>query len=247
MINLTLVGGPTALLEYAGLRWLTDPTFSPPGTYEGGLTKTTAPRLTAEEVGQVNVVLLSHDHHADNLDPAGREFLPRAERVLTTVAGAERLGGNAIGLEPWSETRVGDVTVTAVPALHGPPGADPVTGPVIGFVLAGEGQDTVYVSGDNASVEVVDEIAERLSPVDVAVLFVGAVQIPARFDGAFLTLSAERAAIATELLEARAVVPVHFEGWTHFTQGLDQVRAAFAGYGLTERLVAAEPGETVTL
>jgi hypothetical protein len=29
-----LVGGPTAVLEYAGLRWLTDPSLSPPGEYE---------------------------------------------------------------------------------------------------------------------------------------------------------------------------------------------------------------------
>ncbi|HWE58780.1 MAG TPA: hypothetical protein VG228_03710 [Solirubrobacteraceae bacterium] len=42
-------------------------------------------------------------------------------------------------------------------------------------------------------------------------------------------------------------MPVHFEGWSHFTQGLLQIRAAFAGYGLTDRLVAAEPAETVTL
>lgn len=246
MINVTLVGGPTAVIEYAGLRWLTDPTFSEPGTYEG-LTKTTAPRLTAEEIGAIDVVLLSHDQHSDNLDPGGREFLPRADRVLTTTTAAERLGANAVGLEPWSEIQIGDVTVTAVPALHGPPGADPITGPVIGFVLSGEGQDTLYVSGDNASVDVVDEIAERLSPIDVAILFMGAVQLPTRFDGAFLTLSSERGAIATELLQPRAVVPVHFEGWTHFTQGLPQIRAAFAGYGLTERLRAADPGETVSV
>jgi L-ascorbate metabolism protein UlaG (beta-lactamase superfamily) len=246
VITLTLVGGPTAVIEYAGLRWLTDPTFSEPGTYEG-LTKTTAPRLTPDQVGEIDVVLLSHDHHADNLDPAGREFLPHAGRVLTTTEGAVRLGGNATALEPWSEIEIGPVTVTAVPALHGPPGAAPITGPVIGFVLSCAGEDTVYVAGDNASVDVVDEIAERLAPIDVAVLFVGAVQIPTRFDGAYLTLSSERAAIATELLEARAVVPVHFEGWTHFTQGLPQVLAAFAGYGLSERLVAVEPGETVTL
>jgi L-ascorbate metabolism protein UlaG (beta-lactamase superfamily) len=244
VIKVTVVGGPTALIEYAGLRWLTDPTFSEPGEYEN-LVKTTSPALSVDQLGQVDVVLLSHDHHPDNLDPAGRAFLPRAGRVLTTTAGAERLGANATGLEPWAEITIGDITVTAVPALHGPPGAEPVTGPVIGFILSAEGHETVYVSGDNASVDVVDEIAERFAPVDVAILFVGAVQILTRFDGAYLTLSSDRAAIATELLEPRAVVPVHFEGWTHFTQGLDQIRAAFAGYGLSERLLAAEPGETV--
>ena len=33
-LKLTLIGGPTAILEYAGLRWLTDPTFSPPGEHD---------------------------------------------------------------------------------------------------------------------------------------------------------------------------------------------------------------------
>ena len=53
VIEVTLVGGPTAVIEYAGLRWLTDPTFSEPGTYEGGLTKTTSPRLSPDEVDDV--------------------------------------------------------------------------------------------------------------------------------------------------------------------------------------------------
>jgi L-ascorbate metabolism protein UlaG (beta-lactamase superfamily) len=245
MVQLTLVGGPTALIRYGGKRWLTDPTFSPPGEYDG-LVKTTSPALSFEALAPVDAVLLSHDHHADNLDPAGRELLSGAGRVLTTSLGAERLGAGAIGLGPWAEARVDGVTVTAVPALHGPPGTEPVTGPVTGFVLEAAGEGRLYVSGDNASVDVVAQIAERLGPIEVAVLFVGAVQIAHRFAGAYLTLSSERAAIATELLGARAVIPVHFEGWTHFTQGLDQVRAAFAGYGLSDRLIAAERGQTVS-
>ena len=246
MTKVTLIGGPTAVIEYGGLRWLTDPTFSEPGTYEG-LTKTTPPALPADSLEPIDVVLLSHDQHSDNLDPAGRAFLPRAGRVLTTVLGAERLVGNAEGIEPWSAVNVDGVTVTAVPALHGPPGAEPVTGPVIGFVLARDGEEKLYVSGDNASVDVVADVAARLGPIGTAVLFAGAVQIPARFDGAYLTLSSERAAIATELLGARAVTSVHYEGWTHFTQGLDQIRAAFAGYGISDRLVAVERGQTVEL
>jgi L-ascorbate metabolism protein UlaG (beta-lactamase superfamily) len=239
-----LVGGPTAVLEYAGLRWLTEPTLSPPGEYAGGLVKTTGPAFSPADI---DVVLLSHEHHSDNLDPAGREFLPQAGRVLTTVQGAERLGGNAAGMEPWSSVEIGAVTVTAVPAQHGPSGSEPVTGPVIGFVLGREGLETVYVSGDNASRDVVREIAQRVGPVDVAVLFAGAVQVERRFDGAYLTLSADHAADAAEILGARAVVPVHFEGWTHFTQGADALRAAFAGNGIADRLALPERGETVSV
>jgi L-ascorbate metabolism protein UlaG (beta-lactamase superfamily) len=247
-----LVGGPTAVLEYAGLRWLTDPSLSPPGEYEGGLVKTAAPALDMGAIEPIDVVLLSHDQHSDNLDPGGRELLPRAGRVLTTVDGARRLGGNAKGLELWSSVEVErpegpPVTVTAVPAQHGPEGAEHITGPVIGFVLAGPGLETVYVSGDNASLDVVRAIAARVGGIDVAVLFAGGVQEPHLFDGAYLTLSSERAAEAARILGVHAVVPVHFEGWAHFTQGADALRAAFAGNGMTDRLALAEPGAAVTV
>jgi L-ascorbate metabolism protein UlaG (beta-lactamase superfamily) len=251
MNHFTLVGGPTAVFEHASLRWMTDPAFSPPGDYDH-LTKLTGPALESDAVGEIDVVLLSHDHHADNLDPAGREYLPRAGRVVTTAAGAGRLDGNAIGLEPWSSVEVqapdgSVVTVTAVPAQHGPDGSDDITGPVIGFVLASPSADTVYVSGDNASLDVVRTIAERVGTIDVAVLFAGAVQIAQRFDGAYLTLSSDRAAEAARILGARLVVPVHFEGWAHFTQGADALRAAFAGNQVTDVLRLPERGETLAL
>jgi hypothetical protein len=136
--------------------------------------------------------------------------------------------------------------VTALPAQHGPDGTDHITGPVIGFLLEADGEDRVYVSGDNASLDVVRTIAERVGDVDVAILFAGAVQLPHRFDGAYLTLSSDRAAMATKLLGVRAALPVHFEGWTHFTQGARELRAAFAGNSVSDRLVLAERGETVT-
>lgn len=252
MVELTLVGGPTAILGYSGLRWLTDPALSPPGEYEGGLVKTTGPALRTQEIEPIDVVLLSHDQHSDNLDPAGREFLTKAERLLTTSAAADRLGGNAIGLDPWSSIEVEGtdgvpVTVTGVPAQHGPDGSEPVMGPVIGFVLGGRGLETVYVSGDNASLDVVREIADRVGQVDVAVLFAGAVQVPYRFDSAYLTLSSDFAAEATKILDAETVFPVHFEGWAHFTQGEETLRASFAGCGVADRLALPGRGQKVTI
>ncbi|HEU4978199.1 MAG TPA: MBL fold metallo-hydrolase [Solirubrobacteraceae bacterium] len=252
MFEITLVGGPTALLDYGGLRWLTDPALSPPGEYEGGLVKTTGPAVAPAGIGTIDVVLLSHDQHSDNLDPAGRELLPRAGRVLTTVAAAERLGGNTTGMKPWSSIEVarpggGALTVTAVPAQHGPDGCEPVMGQVTGFVLGGEGLDVVYVSGDNASLDVVRSIAQRIGRVDVAVLFAGAVQVARRFDSAYLTLSSDFAAEAAKILGAEVVFPVHYEGWTHFTQGEDTLRASFAGCGVADRLVLPPRGETVAI
>jgi hypothetical protein len=76
-------------------------------------------------------------------------------------------------------------------------------------------------------------------------LFAGAVQLSGRFDGAYLTLSSDRAAEAAIILGARAVIPLHFEGWTHFTHGADELQAAFRGNGVANRLRLLGRGETV--
>jgi L-ascorbate metabolism protein UlaG (beta-lactamase superfamily) len=251
VLRVTLIGGPTALLEYAGLRLLTDPTFDPPGHFGEApapeVDKLAGPSLSADEVGEVDAVLLSHDHHPDNLDVSGRAYLPRAGQVLTTVVGAERLGGNAVGLEPWASTRVGAVTVTAVPAQHGPDGTEEVLGPVIGFVLTADGLPTVYVSGDNAAVDVARAIVERLGRMELAVLFAGGANLPQFFGEALLTLGSGEAVEVAKAIGARAVVPIHQEGWSHFSHAPERLRRAFEEAGLADRLVPVDPGGTVTV
>ncbi|MBB6421133.1 hypothetical protein HDC93_006764 [Streptomyces sp. AK010] len=125
------------------------------------------------------MVLLSHDEHFDNLDISGRALLAGIPLTLTTPDGSKRLGQKATGLADWESVELerpggGTVTVTGVPAIHGPGPREEVeslSGQVVGFVLDGEGLPTVYVSGDNASLEVVGQIAERFAPVDTALLF----------------------------------------------------------------------------
>jgi L-ascorbate metabolism protein UlaG (beta-lactamase superfamily) len=247
-LTVRLVGGPNALIELGGVRLLTDPTFDPPGDHPIGtrvLTKTSGPSVPADELGPVDAVLLSHDQHPDNLDGSGRALLAGVPLVLTTEQAAQRLGGRARALPSWERAAVGRVTVTAVPAQHGPDGTTHLTGPVTGFVLSGDGLPTVYVSGDNASLDVVRAVAGRTGPVDVAVLFAGAART-ALIDG-YLTLTAEDAAEAAQVLGARTVVPVHAEGWAHFTQGVDDLVAAYAARGLADRLRVLSPGEIATV
>lgn len=245
-------GGPTALFEYGGLRFMTDPTFDEPGDYprpDGRfLTKTTPSASTPADLGPIDVVLLSHDEHDDNLDHSGRALLADVPLTLTTPGGGERLGehlGNkARGLADWESVQLdrpdgGSITVTGVPAIHGPGNREdiePITGQVVGFVLTGEGLPTVYVSGDNASLDAVERIADRFAPVDTAVLFAGAPRFSALFDGEPIVLDSAQTAEAARILRARRVVPVHFEGWAHFTEGREDLVSAFAAAGLSDRL-----------
>ncbi|MEW5354267.1 MBL fold metallo-hydrolase [Streptomyces sp. 16-176A] len=243
-VPVRVLGGPTALLEYGGLTFLTDPTFDGPGEHPLGngrvLTKTAPAGAAPADLGNIDVVLLSHDQHPDNLDRSGRALLADVPLTLTTRGGADRLGGTARGLAPWDSTVLPgpggvDVAVTAVPALHGPEGCEPVIGEVVGFVLSGDGLPTVYVSGDNASLDLVRQIAERFGPVDTAVLFAGAARTAA-LDGALLTLDSGQAAEAARILGARRIVPVHFDSWAHFTEGREELVAAFTAAGLLDRV-----------
>ncbi len=253
-LRLTYVGGPTALIELGGLRLLTDPSFDPAGAEFRApaytLRKTSGPAVAAHALGPLDAVLLSHDHHFDNLDAAGRALLPRAREVLTTVAGAGRLGRPAIGLAPGAErvlhARDGrELRVRATPARHGPPGGD--RGPVIGFALRwGDAPGAVlYVSGDTVWYEEVAALLRR-EPVRVAVLFAGAARIPA-VGPAHLTFTAAELVEAARACPAALIVPVHLEGWTHFSESFAEVEAAFAAAGLAERLRLVRPGRTIAL
>jgi L-ascorbate metabolism protein UlaG (beta-lactamase superfamily) len=76
-LNVTLIGGPTVLIEAAGFRLVTDPTFDAPGEYQLSyvtLTKTSGPALPADAIDAVDAVLLSHDQHSDNLDRSGSSW-----------------------------------------------------------------------------------------------------------------------------------------------------------------------------
>lgn len=86
-------GGPTARFDYGGLGFLTDPTFDSPGDYPvpGGLvlSKVAPSDGGPTGLGRLDVVLLSHDQHPDNLDHAGRALLADAPSPSPPPAAAD--------------------------------------------------------------------------------------------------------------------------------------------------------------
>jgi L-ascorbate metabolism protein UlaG (beta-lactamase superfamily) len=245
------------LLQIGPFRLLTDPVLDDAGTtFDYGpvhLEKTSGRRVSAAELGAIDAVLLSHDQHGDNLDNAGREFLAKVPLVLTTPVAAARLQGvHAEGLEPWSSrvlTAAGglEIEITAVPAQHGPDGTQEATGPVTGFVIEWYGQTVgpLYISGDTVAFAGTEQIVARFAPVGLAVLHVGHVELEP-MKGAFLSMSAGEAAAFAGQLGASAVLPIHFEGWRHFTEPESAARAAFAASPIADRVRWLHAGETAT-
>lgn len=248
-MTITLIGGPTALIEIAGVRFLTDPTFDAPQAYEGAvqLVKQSGPAIGADDLPQIDVVLLSHDQHLDNLDHSGRAFLPRARRVLTTQAGAARLGEPAQGLAPWQgvdiETPTGrHLRVTATPARHGPHGIEPISGDVVGFVITLDDTNRgVYISGDTVWFDGVAEVASRFD-VGAAILFTGS----ARPRGAFhMTMDSNDAIEAANAFSGATIIAIHNEGWQHFTETQTELANSFKALGIADRLKMLERGVAI--
>jgi L-ascorbate metabolism protein UlaG (beta-lactamase superfamily) len=240
MMRLTHVGGPTVLVELDGWRILTDPTFDPPGRrYQFGWgtssTKTTGPAINAEHLGPVDAVLLSHDHHADNLDDTGRALLPQAGAVVTTHPGKQRLrAANVRGLRPGDSTRLTapdkpTLTVTATPCRHGPPLSRPIAGAVIGFALSLPDQSAtrLWMTGDTVLHRPVRRAAEQLD-VDVLLMHLGAVRFgqtgPLRY-----SMDSTDALRLIDLATPRVAVPVHYEGWSHFSEPELHLRSILTG------------------
>jgi L-ascorbate metabolism protein UlaG (beta-lactamase superfamily) len=245
--RITLIGGPTALIEVGPFRLLTDPTFDAPGEYKlphVTLTKTSSPALTRDQIGPVDAVLLSHDQHADNLDNAGREFLAQAPRVFTTGVGAARLGGRAEGLTPWQTVTLrkpdgASLTITAMPARHGPAGIEPFAGEVIGFVLQlSDGSAPIYVTGDTVWYDGVAEVARRFK-AGIVLLFAGSAQTRGPFH---LTMDTNDAIETAQAFPDAVIVPVHCEGWLHFKQSGEDLLKTFNALGFGVRLRLLEPG-----
>ncbi|OMP85200.1 hypothetical protein BK809_0003868 [Diplodia seriata] len=149
--SLYFVGTATTILEWEGVRLMTDPNFLHAGDHVHlgpGVrgTRVTEPAISLEQLPRIDAVLLSH-YHADHFDQVVEATLrrdlpivttPHAKRHLTTKAGAGESFTDVFDLDAFEEmfldvksptAGAGDVgrrrpavKVTGLPGKHVPPG-----------------------------------------------------------------------------------------------------------------------------
>ena len=258
-LKLTYLGGPTYMIEIGNFRIVSDPGFDPQGTerVEGPghtLTKVMEPPIPVDMIGKIDLVLLSHAQHLDNLDHEGRRLQGLAGLTLTTPASAQMgLEGNVKGLAPWESTEITNAAgqklkITAMPAVHtSNPDLREVVGEVTGFMLewAEQTDGAFYVSGDTVWIDEIEEIGRRYK-VKNAILHLGAANVPAVGDN-FLTMNASDGARTVKTLKLQTAYPAHFEGWRHFTQGSWYIEREFEKEGVADALRLLRPGEAASV
>lgn len=198
---ITWLGHATVLLEIDGVYLLTDPVLR---DRIGPLVRIAAP-VSANAVGRVDAVLLSHIH-ADHADLPSLRLLARGVPVVAPRGAAQWLRQNGLPhvreLAAGESVVVNGLSVRATPAAHDPRRwplgrrADP-----IGYLV--EGGAVAYFAGDT---DLFDEMTEMRERVDVALLPVwgwGRRLGPGH-------LNPERAARAAAIIAPRVAIPIHY-------------------------------------
>jgi L-ascorbate metabolism protein UlaG (beta-lactamase superfamily) len=182
-----------------------------------------------ENITRADVVCVTHDHH-DHLGDAV-EICKRTKAAFVGIyelgVYAERQGvGEVVGMNIGGTVRVRDIEVTMTRALHSCERGSPA-----GFVL-GNDEIKIYHAGDTGLFSDMKLIGELYSP-SVACLPIGS----------YYTMGPVEAAVATELLKPRTVIPMHYGTFPVLEPSPQRFAEELRRRGMADRLLVLEPGE----
>lgn len=247
------LGHSTVLLNFFGVRVLTDPVFSKragPGVppFILGPKRYLAPALPLREVPAPDVIVLSHAHF-DHLDTWSLRKFSRTTPVITARATGDivrSLGFRTVHELDWQQSTTvatprGPITFTAIEVAHW--GArmmrDDHRG-YNGYLLERSGH-AVCFAGDTAHTEAFARLRDPLRPIDLMLMPIGAYEPWIRAH-----CNPEQAAAMARAAGALAFVPIHHETFKLSNEPMDEpaarIRRAYADE--PHRLLATRVGET---
>lgn len=208
--HLTWIGHATFVQRLGGTLCATDPIWS---SRIHTVPRLADPGVPLSAVPKLDVVTISHSHY-DHLDlptlkeigPHARYVVPKDNADILTSAGLP----NVVELSWWESHRVGDLTITLVPAQHWSMRApwDKNRRLWGGYVFE-SAEGTTYHAGDTAfSEQTFRAIAERFPSIDWAMLPIGAYDPPWFMQPQHM--GPEEAGRAFDLLGAKTLVAMHW-------------------------------------
>ena len=216
-MRVTFVNHATTLIQMNGLNILTDPIWSErcsPFSWVGPK-RVRPPGIRFEDLPPIDIVLISHNHY-DHMDlPTVHRLAdkhhPRFFVGLGNKAFLESEGIDKVSeLDWWQSTELAPgVKLTAVPAQHFSNRSlcDARRALWTGFAVAGP-SGTAYFAGDTGLGPHFAEIHERIGPIRLAILPIGAYK-PEWFMHA-VHMSPADALRAHEILRSSTSVAMHF-------------------------------------
>jgi N-acyl-phosphatidylethanolamine-hydrolysing phospholipase D len=226
--SFTWIGHATFLVQAGGLNILTDPVFSlrsSPVQWVGPA-RLAPLGLRFDELPRIDVVLVSHNHY-DHLDEDSvRKLAQRDAPAFVVPLGlgewfARRRIAHVSELDWWQVTQVRGLRVHAVPAQHfsGRGLKDRNRSLWCGYVFEIGGQ-RYYFAGDTGYSPEFAAIGQRFSPIDVAMIPIGAYE-PRAFMGA-VHINPEEAVRIHQDVGARLSLAMHWGTFRLTLEPLDE-------------------------
>ncbi len=242
--SITFIGHATTLIRINGTNLLTDPNFNDRIIV---FSRSRAAGAKIADLPQIDAILISHTHR-DHYDEWSLKQFSREIPVLTSKGNGKyplELGfKNVQEIDPWENTTIKGVKITATPAKHSGNRNSPFADypKALGFLA--EGDRTVYFTGDTGFFDGFKEIGQK-AKIDIALLSIGAYKPRWFMKGRHM--NPEDALQAMELLNAKEMIPVHWGSFRMAIDGVDEPKDALLklaeSRNVTEKIRILENGE----
>jgi len=238
-VAVTFGGHATSLVRYPQLTIAIDPML---GSWIGGARRAVEPGLTADDLAETGLVLISH-RHADHLHLPTLAKLPKSATIVVPTGAASwvsRLGfARTVELTPGADLELRGVQVIATAMSHGE--GELAAG--LAYVMRGDGP-SVFACGDSGYFAGFAEIGARYAP-DVSLLPIGGF-LPGSFRRRHM--SPLDALYAFEDLRSRLLVPIHHGAFALSYERLGEpirwLTELATARGLREHVLVMAPGQT---
>ncbi|OQU94310.1 Beta-lactamase superfamily domain-containing protein [Cladophialophora immunda] len=271
--SLFFVGTATTILEWEGLRLMTDPNFLHAGDHVHlgpGVrgTRRTNPAVDLHDLPHIDLVLLSH-YHADHFDQEVEASLRRDLPIITTPHAQKHLAHKGHG-EASQQCMLSMRGRVCMPGKHVGDGlvakANDILGaipPTNGWMLelgytgdsstATPGPDfecgyRIYISGDTLYVSELEKIPELYThagkPIDLMLIHLGGTTVPGpHMPLLMVTMDAEQGIKLVKLVQPEVTVPIHYDDYDVFLSPLSDFKDAIAKAGLEDKVVYLDRGD----
>ncbi len=259
--TLTWIGHATVLLQLAGKNILTDPQFSDRASPFRwiGPKRVVPPGLALEELPEIDVVVISHDHY-DSLDEpsvralhnrrGGREttfFVPSGLKAWFTDLGISRV----VELDWWDKQAYDGLEVICIPVHHWSQRSviDRNSRLWAGWAIRSN-DFGFFFCGDTGYSPVFKEIGKRLGPFDLAAIPIGAYE--PRWFMKFYHVNPEEAVQIHSDVHSKKSIGIHWGTFPLTDEPLDEpprrLSQAVKSKGLRpEAFGVLKHGETIVL
>jgi L-ascorbate metabolism protein UlaG (beta-lactamase superfamily) len=212
------------------------------------------PACQIADLPPIDLIVLSH-YHGDHFDDVAAQELDKKLPIVSTADAVDKL--SALGfeqgypLDTWESLVVhkGDatLTVTAMPAKHAAEEAVeellmPVNGHELDFSRNDDHLYRLYITGDTMLVDSLEDIPRRYPDIDLGLIHSGGTT----FLVTIVTMTGEQAVKAVEITKPRTAIPIHYNDFSVFLSGLDDVKKAAQASTTSAKFVYLAHGETYT-